>query len=62
MDYRDQLMDMLTLHDNDLLERFLNGEEITSEMIENSIRNILQNNPKEFCPIFVGSSLKNKGI
>jgi elongation factor G len=57
---REQLIEVLADHNDDLAELYLGGEEVTSEMIEKSLRQATLN--LEVTPVFCGSAFKNKGV
>jgi elongation factor G len=58
--YREELIDAISLFDDDLAERFLGGEEIPENMIRAAIRKGTL--AEQFVPVMVGSAYKNKGI
>jgi len=58
--YRQKLLEAVSLFDDQLLEKYLNNEEINEEEIIKAIRvGTLKN---EIVPVLCGSALKNKGI
>ncbi|KRW99958.1 Translation protein, beta-barrel domain [Pseudocohnilembus persalinus] len=60
--YREELLDVISLYNDELADKILEGEEISTEIIEKEIQKLMQQHSQEYCPVFVGSSLKNKGI
>lgn len=57
---KQELIEALSNVDEELGEMFLNEQTPTNEQIKKAIRrNTLK---KTFCPVFVGSALKNKGV
>jgi elongation factor G len=58
--YREMLIEKLAEHDNDLLEKFVHGQQVTPEKLIEVIRETTISN--EFVPVLCGSALKNKGI
>ncbi|MCF7835339.1 elongation factor G [Candidatus Gracilibacteria bacterium] len=59
-EYREILIDKVSMFDDELAEKFLGGEEISIELIKRAIRNGTINN--ELYPILCGSALGNKGV
>jgi len=58
--YREELLDKISMFDDELAEKFLGGEEISVELIKKAIRNGTINN--NLYPILCGSALGNKGV
>ncbi|GMO26991.1 MAG: elongation factor G [Termitinemataceae bacterium] len=58
--YREELIDAVSLFDDELAEKFLGGEEIPCEMVQNAIRKGTLE--EKFVPVMMGSAYKNKGI
>jgi elongation factor G len=58
--YRAKLVEMIAESNDDLLEKFLNGEELTLEELKDGLRRATIAN--KVVPILMGSSLKNKGV
>lgn len=58
--YRDELLEHLADYDDKLAEDYLNGLEVSSEIIEKSIRTATIKNG--FIPVLCGSAFKNKGV
>jgi elongation factor G len=59
-EYRHQLIETVAESDEELLEKYLNGEELTSEEIKGAIRKLTINS--ELYPVLCGSAFKNKGV
>ncbi|GAB1535233.1 elongation factor G [Geovibrio sp. ADMFC3] len=59
-EYREKLMDAVCELDDDLMNKYFEGEEITEEEIKAGIRKGCIN--LQFIPVFCGSSFKNKGV
>ena len=59
-EYREKMIEEIASHDDVLMEKYLGGEELTTDEIINAIRkatiDIL------ICPVICGSSFKNKGV
>jgi elongation factor G len=58
--YREQLIELAIEQDDDLMEKYLEGEEISVEDIKRCIRKGTRN--LAFFPTYCGSSFKNKGV
>ena len=58
--YREQLVEAVAELDEDLMMKYLEGEEITIDELKNGIRQATVN--VEMFPILVGSAFKNKGV
>ena len=58
--YREQLIETAVEQDDDLMEKYLEGEEITLDEIKSCIRKGTMN--LSFFPTYCGSSFKNKGV
>jgi elongation factor G len=58
--YREELMDTIATEDEELMELYLGGEDISMDMIKKAIRQGTLNN--DFVPILCGSAFKNKGV
>lgn len=58
--YREQLIEMAVQQDDDLMEKYLEGEEIAIEDIKRCIRKGTRD--MSFFPTYCGSSFKNKGV
>lgn len=57
---REALIEELSSHDDELMEKYLGGEELTLDEIKEAIRKGTQN--IDFCPVLCGSAFKNKGV
>ena len=58
--YRNAMIESVAELDEDLLEKYLDGQELTEEEIHKAIRKGVIAN--EFVPVVCGSSYKNKGV
>ncbi|NLD75181.1 MAG: elongation factor G, partial [Acidimicrobiales bacterium] len=59
-EYRQELIDAISHHDDTILEKFLGDEEITEEDLKTALRRATIGN--EVVPVLTGSSFKNKGV
>ena len=59
-EYRENLLENIAEYDEDLMIKYLEGEEITSEEITRAIRKATIKT--EITPVLCGSSYKNKGV
>ena len=59
-EYREKLVEAVSELDEDLMDKYLNGEEITNEELINGIRKGTLN--VEFYPVVCGTAFKNKGV
>ncbi len=59
-EYREKLIEEIASHDDDLMEKYLGGEELTEAEIMAAIRSCTIN--IKICPVICGSSFKNKGV
>ena len=59
-EYRAKLVEKISEHNDNLLEKYLNGEEISVEELKAGLRKAVIN--VELYPVFCGSSLANKGV
>lgn len=57
---REALLEEVSSHDDELMEKYLGGEELTLDEIKGAIRKGTQN--IDFCPVLCGSAFKNKGV
>ncbi len=57
---REALLEEISSHDDELMEKYLGGEALTLEEIKGAIRKGTQN--INFCPVLCGSAFKNKGV
>ncbi len=59
-EYREKLLESLSDHDEEIMELYLDGEDISEEKIISSIRkNTIEAN---IIPVLLGSAFKNKGV
>ena len=58
--YREQLVEMAVEQDDDLMEQYLEGEELDMDALKKCIRKGTIN--LDFFPTYCGSSFKNKGV
>ena len=59
-EYREKLVEAVAELDEDLMEKYLGGEEITTDELKAAIRKGTVN--VEFYPVICGSAFKNKGV
>lgn len=59
-EYREQLIEAVAETDDDLMESYLAGEELTVEQVKAGIRAIVKN--RAGYPVLCGSAFKNKGV
>ncbi len=59
-EYREKMLDAIAEEDEDLMMLYLDGEEITEEMIRRAIRKATVN--VHMVPVTCGSSYRNKGV
>ncbi len=59
-EYREKLVEAVAELDEDLMERYLSGEEISNVELKEAIRKGVVN--VEFFPVICGSAFKNKGV
>jgi elongation factor G len=59
-EYRHQLLETVAESDEELLEKYLGGEELTPEEIKGAIRRLTI--ASEVYPVLCGSAFKNKGV
>ena len=59
-EYREMLIETAVEQDDDLMEKYLEGEEVTIDEIKECIRKGTRN--LDFFPTYCGSSFKNKGV
>ena len=57
---REALLEEISSNDDELMEKYLGGEELTLEEIKSAIRTGTRN--IDFCPVLCGSAFKNKGV
>ncbi|MDO4316173.1 MAG: elongation factor G [Oscillospiraceae bacterium] len=59
-EYREKLMDAVSMFDDEIMEAYLGGEEVSQEKIRAAIRKATIAN--EMVPVTCGTSYKNKGV
>ena len=59
-EYRNQLVETVAESSEELMEKYLEGEELTIEELKAGIRKLTVNN--EAYPVFCGSAFKNRGV
>ncbi len=59
-EYRDKLLEAISEHDEDIMMKYLEGEEVTPEEIMSAIR--IATNAVAMTPVFCGTAYKNKGV
>lgn len=59
-EYREKLIEAIVDFDEDLMEKYLNGEELTVDEIKTAIRKATLD--VEFYPVVCGTAFKNKGV
>ena len=59
-EYRNHLVERVAESDDDLMEKYLGGEELTNDEIKAGIRKLTVNSV--LYPIFCGSAFKNRGV
>ena len=59
-EYRNKLIEALADHDEEVMMKYLEGEELTVEELKKAIRKATISG--EFFPVFCGSAFKNKGV
>ncbi|MGH7886004.1 MAG: elongation factor G [Thermodesulfobacteriota bacterium] len=59
-EYREKLIESLSDHDEEMMELYLNGEEVSEEKIKSSIRKSTID--AKIVPVLLGSAFKNKGV
>ncbi len=59
-EYREKLMDAVSMVDDSIMEAYLGGEEVSTEKIRTAIRKATVSN--EMIPVTCGTSYKNKGV
>ncbi len=58
--WKDNLIERLGEVDDTIMEKYLEGEEISKEELKAAIRRTVVKN--KFCPVLCGTALKNKGV
>ena len=59
-EYREAMIEEISSHDDALMMKYMEGEELTKEEIKNAIRQCTLD--IKICPVICGSSFKNKGV
>ncbi len=59
-EYRETMIDAISVFDDELAEKFLGGEEISIELLNRAIRKGTVSN--QFYPVLVGTALRNAGV
>ncbi|BET59246.1 elongation factor G [Geobacter sp. 60473] len=59
-EYREKLIEEIATFDDVLMEKYLGGEELTTDEIKSAIRKATID--IQICPVICGSSFKNKGV
>ncbi|ETA66425.1 elongation factor G [Haloechinothrix halophila] len=59
-EYREKLLEAVAESDEELLEKYFGGEELTTDEIKRGIRQLTVN--REAFPVLAGSAFKNKGV
>ena len=59
-EWRDKMLESVAESDEELMMKFLEGEELTEKEIKTAIRKMTIDN--EMVPVFCGSAYKNKGV
>ena len=60
VEYREKMIEEVSSHDDELMEKYLSGEALTEAEIKAAIRSCTI--AIKFCPVICGSSFKNKGV
>jgi len=60
LEYREKMIEEIASHNDELMEKYLGGEEITNEEIKAGIRTATID--IKICPVICGSAFKNKGV
>ena len=59
-EYREKLVEEVSSHDDELMEKYLGGEELSNEELRQAIRKATID--IKICPVICGSAFKNKGV
>ncbi|MGD7002660.1 elongation factor G [Corynebacterium halotolerans] len=59
-EYREKLLETVAESDEDLMEKYFGGEELTNDEIKAAIRKMTVNS--EIYPVYCGTAYKNKGV
>ncbi len=57
---RETLLEEISSNDEELMEKYLGGEELSLDEVKNAVR--IGTQKLEFCPVLCGSAFKNKGV
>ena len=60
LEYREKMIEEVASHDDELMEKYLGGEEFTKEELKAAIRQATID--IKICPVICGSAFKNKGV
>lgn len=58
--FRAEMLESLSMYSDELMEKLLAEEDISEDLIHKIIRSAVIE--QEFCPVFLGSAYKNKGV
>ncbi|MDX8388935.1 MAG: elongation factor G [Mariprofundaceae bacterium] len=59
-EYRENLLDAVLVHDDELMEAYLEGKEVSEDALKSCIREAVKN--IEVIPVLCGTAFKNKGV
>ncbi len=59
-EHRDMMLDSVSEFDDEVMEKYLDGQELTEEEIHTAVKKGV--NSLELTPVFMGSAFKNKGV
>jgi len=60
LEYREKMIEEISSHDDELMEKYLGGIELTNDEIKAAIRKATTE--IKICPVICGSAFKNKGV
>jgi elongation factor G len=60
IEYREKMIEEISSHDDELMEKYLGGVELTNDEIKAAIRKATTD--IKICPVICGSAFKNKGV
>jgi len=60
IEYREKMIEEISSHDDELMEKYLGGVELTKDEIKAAIRKATTD--IKICPVICGSAFKNKGV
>jgi elongation factor G len=60
LEYREKMIEEISSHDDELMEKYLGGVELTNDEIKAAIRKATID--IKICPVICGSAFKNKGV